>query len=138
MSRNSHQTDSHHYSDWLSKANADLKSALALQNIEGCEQNSAFHCQQCIEKALKAYLLFKKGEHFDGHNLTFLCKMATREDENFGQWLDESAYLNRYYIETRYPSDFPLIISEQKLSNIVGVAQNTYNFIENEINKKEL
>ncbi len=69
-----------------------------------CYNLSAFHCQQAIEKALKSYILLKSGLLVDGHNLTWLCKQAMRYDPKFSDWLDESAALNRCYIETRYPA----------------------------------
>ena len=67
-------TDSQYYYKWLEKALSDLQSARILLTWGGDEMAVAFHCQQAIEKALKGYLLFKLGRHFDGHNLTFLCR----------------------------------------------------------------
>ena len=69
-------TDSQYYYKWLEKALSDLQSARILLTWGGDEMAVAFHCQQAIEKALKGYLLFKLGRHFDGHNLTFLCRQA--------------------------------------------------------------
>ena len=60
--------DSLYYYKWLDKALLDLQAARILMTWNGDTCNIAFHCQQAIEKALKGYLLFKTGRHFDGHN----------------------------------------------------------------------
>jgi HEPN domain-containing protein len=44
--------------EWIAKAEADDKSALALQRRrkEPLPDIVCYHCQQCVEKYLKAYL----------------------------------------------------------------------------------
>ena len=59
MGRGGHDTDSKRYFDWLYHANQDFLAAKILFEDERCYNATAFHCQQCIEKALKGYLLFK-------------------------------------------------------------------------------
>ena len=106
-------SDSLFYYKWLDKALCDLQCARLLLTYGGDAYNIAFHCQQAIEKALKGYLLYRTGKHFDGHNLTYLCRQAIRLDpEAFSEYLDESAALNDLYIETRYPTDLPFEIDE--------------------------
>ena len=85
--------DSKRYYDWLYKAEEDLHSARLLKSEEICQLCAAFHCQQCIEKALKAYILYQTNILHDGHNLTWLCKQAVKLDREFTEWLDESADL---------------------------------------------
>ena len=106
--------DSMYYYKWLDKALCDLQAARILLTWGGDPSNVAFHCQQAIEKALKGYLLFRTGRHYDGHNLTYLCRQAVMADERFTEWLDESAALNNLYIETRYPTDLPLELDESR------------------------
>ena len=73
-------SDSHFYYKWLDKALCDLQCARLLLTYGGDNYNIAFHCQQAIEKALKGYLLYRTGRHFDGHNLTYLCRQAIQQD----------------------------------------------------------
>lgn len=127
--------DSRRYFDWLERAESDLESALILKNNDGDNCNAAFHCQQCIEKALKGYILYKTGRHTDGHNLTFLCRSACRIDRKFDEWLDESASLNRYYVETRYPTDIGFDITDSELEKIYKMAFDMYSFIFGVISK---
>lgn len=129
--------DSRRYFDWLRRAFEDLEAARLLGASDGTLDAAAFHCQQCIEKALKSYLLFVTGEHVDGHNLTWLCRQAMKHDRRFEEWLDESALLNRYYIETRYPSDIPLGLTAKDVARIYAMAGKMYGFIRTEIEDGE-
>ena len=125
--------DSLYYYKWLDKALLDLQAARILMTWNGDTCNIAFHCQQAIEKALKGYLLFKTGRHFDGHNLTYLCRQAVQQDEMFTEWLDESATLNNLYIETRYPTDLPVAIDEHACRHYFAMAENMFAAIRQEL-----
>ncbi len=129
MSRNNDRKDSKRYYDWLYKAAIDILSARELQINELCYASSAFHCQQCVEKALKAYLLYSQKRLVDGHNLTWLCRQAVKVDKSFRQWLDECSYLNRYYIETRYPADIALVIEKKTIERVYNMAKEMFDFI---------
>ena len=125
--------DSMYYYKWLDKALSDLQSARILLTWSGDPMAVAFHCQQAIEKALKGYLLFRLGRHFDGHNLTFLCRQAANCDERFVSYIDESASLNNYYIETRYPTDVPFTITETQEYSILAMAEDMFAMIRQEL-----
>lgn len=125
--------DSKRFYDWLDCAADDLRAAELLLEEEETLSAAAFHCQQCIEKALKGYILFKTHSHVDGHNLTWLCRQAVKIDRRFLEWLDESAVLNRFYIETRYPADIPLELSTGYVRRVWKMAGTMYRFINAEI-----
>ncbi len=129
MSYKHNSTDSKRYFDWLFHANLDYLAAKSLIKDERCYYATAFHCQQCIEKALKAYMLYKKRRLFDGHNLTWLCKQAMLMDDHFRQYLKDSSTLNRYYIETRYPADIPFDIDYDAMQHIFEITTNMLEFI---------
>ena len=94
--------DSRRYYDWLEHSSQDLIAAKILSEDDRCYRLAAFHCQQAIEKALKAYILLKSDVLVDGHNLTWLCRQAKKYDRGFHQWFDESADLNQCYIAVSY------------------------------------
>lgn len=125
--------DSRRYFDWLERAAEDMTSARLLRLDEGCYNNAAFHCQQAIEKALKAYILLKSNHLVDGHNLSWLCKRAVQYDKKFSEWLSESASLNKCYIETRYPADLPLDIEYDDVTKYYQMAREMYEFICREV-----
>jgi len=135
--RRTNPGDSRLYFHWLRNAHEDIAVAELLVDQDHCRNACAFHCQQCIEKALKAYLLLTEGNLTDGHNLTWLCKRALRYDHEFRKWLDESALLGRYYVETRYPADIPLRISRERIAEIYGMAQDMYAFICEQVIEQE-
>ncbi|MEG1621062.1 MAG: HEPN domain-containing protein [Oscillospiraceae bacterium] len=127
FSNNKH--DSKKYYEWLDKASEDMICAQTLIGDERCYDATAFHCQQAIEKALKAYLLLKTDKLYDGHNLSWLCKKAITLDDFFYEWLDECVVLNRCYIETRYPTDIPREFGHKQLKIAYKMAQDMFVFI---------
>ncbi|MBQ7784062.1 MAG: HEPN domain-containing protein [Oscillospiraceae bacterium] len=129
MSRGNRKSDSKRYYDWIYHAALDRMAAERLSGEAKLYYTAAFHCQQCIEKALKGYLLFKSRKLLDGHNLTWLCKQAAMMDSSFTQWIDESAVLNRYYIETRYPADIPLEINRETMDSLMKMSGEMMDFI---------
>ncbi len=136
MTRRRHQPnpgDSRRYQDWMNAAYDDLRAAELLCQDSTLNNMTAFHCQQCAEKALKGYILARDGQPVDGHNLTWLCKRATRIDPEFGQWLDESAALNKFYIETRYPTDIPTEISDEQVGRIVGMTRSMFDYVADDL-----
>lgn len=134
MGRRHNSRDSRRYADWLNAAYDDLRAAQILSSDDTLNNATAFHCQQCVEKILKGFILFKSGNSVDGHNLTWLCRRAMALDQSFRQWMDESAKLNRYYIETRYPTDIPTEIEDQEVPLMLEMAQDIFSYVIDELN----
>lgn len=130
-------SDSRYYFEWMENASEDIYVADILLDNEKCRNSCAFHCQQAIEKALKAYLLLLSGKLMDGHNLTWLCRQALKYDGQFEEYFDESSSLNRYYIETRYPADIPLKLTKDEINRIFNMAKDMYDFIETQVDEEE-
>ncbi|MBR5322933.1 MAG: HEPN domain-containing protein [Clostridia bacterium] len=127
--------DSKIYTNWMIYAENDLRAAATLRRNKYTLLLSAFHSHQAIEKTLKAFVLSQKGYAPDGHNIIFLCKTAARINEGFYNWIDECIALNNYYIQTRYPPDFPLEIDKVTAKKLSIMAQNLYKFAFNELTK---
>ncbi len=125
--------DSKRYFDWIFSAKLDYLAAQTLLDDVRCYYSVAFHCQQCIEKALKGYILFKKGTLLDGHNLTWLCKQAILVNNHFKKYLSDSVKLNKYYIETRYPADKPFDITHEKIIKLFETTGEMLDFIGDEM-----
>lgn len=131
--RGRNDSDSKRYFDWIFHANLDFLAAQNLINDERCYAATTFHCQQCIEKALKGFMLFKINRLYDGHNLTWLCKQAITIDNRFTKYLADSVHLNKYYIETRYPADIPMDIDYETVTHIYEMTTDMLKFICGEI-----
>lgn len=50
-------------------------------------------------------------------------------DITFKNFLKDCAYVNQYYIETRYPTDFPLEVSEEEASECYAIAKRIIDYI---------
>ena len=98
MRRTRHTSDSRLFFDWLEIAARDLLAARLLLEQGQCLDIAGFHCQQCLEKALKAYLLDRTGVLPDGHNLTWLCKQVAKFDASFRPYIQHTAGLNRLHL----------------------------------------
>ncbi|NLN82183.1 MAG: HEPN domain-containing protein [Clostridiales bacterium] len=133
MRSTKHGSDSRKYFDWLEIAARDLLAARILIERKQCLDIAGFHCQQCIEKALKAYLIDRTGTLVDGHNLTWLCRQAARHNTYFKHYMEETAKMNRLYIETRYPSDIDLHLNSESIGKIYDTAKELYEFVCDEV-----
>jgi HEPN domain-containing protein len=67
-----------------------------------------------------------------GHSLIKLCKKASEFDSEFRSYIKDCAFLNGYYIETRYPAEDPLIAEKDDVEEGMQITLN----ILNSINKK--
>lgn len=117
----------------MNAAYDDYRAVELLRQDSTLNNMTAFHCQQCAEKALKGFILARENQPVDGHNLTWLCKRATRIDGRFAQWLDESAALNKFYIETRYPTDIPTEISDEETACLVEMTRQLFFYVAGEL-----
>ncbi len=130
MSRNRHgKRDSRHYFEWMEYASEDLAAAALLIDDGTCLNAAGFHCQQTIEKSVKAYLLFMTGRNFDGHNLSWLVRQAAKLNGEFNRFMAHTAALNRYYIECRYPSDAYESPDIERLRENLDVTRDIYEYI---------
>ncbi len=130
MSRNNgHNSDSKRYYDWLFHAYQDKISAETLITDNRLYGQVIFHCQQAIEKSLKAYLIYKTRKFHDGHNIVWLCKQSAMLDKEFYDYITKFSVMNRYYIETRYPADIPTEITYEDAKKILDDMEQLTTFI---------
>lgn len=133
MRPSKHSEDSRLYYDWLEMAARDLLAARLLIEQGQCLEIAGFHCQQCREKTLKAYLIAVTGRLVDGHNLTWLLRQAIRARADFRTFMDDAAEMNRLYIEARYPSDRELTLSAEEADSMRRTAEAVYTAVCDEI-----
>lgn len=94
--------------EWLEKADEDLLSLEALlKHKEGSPSTGCFLAQQAVEKLLKAIFIFHGSELEKLHDLIALANKAKVYESGIVKFLDKLATITRYYIETRYPGDYP-------------------------------
>lgn len=68
---------------------------------------ACFLAQQSAEKALKAVLYARGAETVWGHSVAQLCDDLAELDNRWQELKAKVAFLDRYYIPTRYPNGLP-------------------------------
>ncbi len=92
---------------WIIKADNDFKIAeheLAQPENEMVTDAICFHCQQSVEKLMKAYLASKNIDFGKTHNLEFLLELCRKQDTIFKNI--NVGNLSFYAVEVRYPDEF--------------------------------
>ena len=95
--------------EWIKYSKLDLDSALKLLESPELTQSAAFHCQQSIEKALKAIIEEKVKKVPRIHDLEKLYGIIEENGINLVFDADILDQVNDVYIEIRYPSDLGLV-----------------------------
>lgn len=90
---------------WITIAEHDILNAQTVIEYQPIVLDTAcFHCQQAVEKFLKAFLIFKGKEITKTHNVKFLLEESSNLDVDFlGVDIKN---LNDFAIDVRYPDDY--------------------------------
>ncbi len=103
--------------EWLKRVPRDIRAAREL--LAGAlYEESAFHSQQAIEKALKAVYIGRFDELRKVHDLTLLGKRVSLPQE----LLVKCAKINSYYVETRYPGTGE-VVSKEEAKDAISAAR---------------
>lgn len=93
--------------EWLAIARGDLSGARRLAVPDALELGiAAYLAQQCAEKSLKAYLVFREQRVDKTHDLTRLVVLCEKLDAGFARFRDAAARLTPYAVRYRYPGPF--------------------------------
>lgn len=91
---------------WLRQARLELAAVRTLR-AAGHHALACFHSQQVAEKALKA-VLYGRGERIViGHSVQDLAARSAVHDAAFAALAADAAFLDQFYIPTRYPNGLP-------------------------------
>lgn len=96
------------YAEWVKKADEDEQSIKAILKENGAPSTACFLSQQMAEKYLKALLLFHNQNFPKIHDLLELETLLLAKEPQIQAVHKQLETLNRYYIETRYPGDYPV------------------------------
>ncbi len=91
--------------EWLEKAQEDLTAARRLlePTPSPIPAPAAFHCQQCAEKTLKAFLVSKGIRFRKVHNLTYLMDLCEEEGLTVDEFREDVNRLSPFAVDERYP-----------------------------------
>jgi len=89
--------------EWLDKADEDFGFANSVLDDTKYYAQLCFHYHQAAEKYLKAFIVAKELDFVKRHDLVFLLDICRQADPSFDTLLVDCKFLNRFYIDTRYP-----------------------------------
>ena len=95
------------FNSWIECADEDLELARRELNYIDEEiliKSVCFHCQQAVEKYLKAFLIFNKRNFRKTHDLDELKELCLEIHSGFDNF--EVGVLTLYAVEGRYPNYF--------------------------------
>lgn len=118
---------------WLLFARDDLTLAKLSYTHEEAILAAIFHTQQCAEKALKAFLAFKKQPFRKIHDLVALLEMCSKFDNAFNEFFTEVEDLNPYLTQSRYPDDICIFPDLTTLEFSIKNAEKILFFVEEKI-----
>lgn len=100
--------------EWLHKAGHDIGMAeLALENRPEYTDSICFHCQQAVEKCLKAYLVQLDIGFDRKHNLGYLLDLINEKEPVSEELYEKLEKLEDYAVEVRYPDDWAEITLDE-------------------------
>lgn len=113
--------------DWLQKARGDLRGAeVDLAADPPLLEDAAFHAQQAVEKALKAFLVWHERPFRKTHDLGEIGQLCTAVDPSLEPLCRRADALTVYAWAFRYPSDVvaPLLEEVGEASALAGEVWN--------------
>lgn len=116
------------HKDWIIKARGDLKAAQKLVAGDSDSDNeilgiAAYHSHQCVEKALKSFLVYYHQKIPKTHDLDGLLEECKKYDQHLKVLERHIDFLNPYEMRTRYPDDQFSIDQSEVLEAIVLAEQ---------------
>ncbi len=115
--------------EWMRKADQDRRLAqAALEQSPPITDGAAFHCQQAVEKLLKAYLVFRSHPFEKIHDLRALTIECVRFDPGFTSLQAEIVPLTAYAVRFRYPG--PVDPTVEQVRDALEVVQRVQRWVE--------
>ncbi|MEI8202976.1 MAG: HEPN domain-containing protein [Bacteroidota bacterium] len=119
---------------WIIKGDHDLGTAkITFLHIPEYLDTVTFHCQQAVEKYLKAFLIFKSTPFKFTHDLIYLLEMISQTDLDFESYYDVISELQGYAVEIRYPNEI-IFLSVDKVENAIQSAKSIREMVVTKMN----
>jgi HEPN domain-containing protein len=115
--------DSELVREWLNKAEEDFGFAASVIQESPYFAQICFHFHQAAEKYLKAYIVAYDLDFEKIHDLPVLLKTCIQRDLSLQEIHEECKFLNRYYIEARYPVHWPTSYDKEEAKRAKSAAE---------------
>ena len=113
--------------EWFNFADADFDSALILNDAyRKYNEIICYHCQQAVEKYLKAFLCYNGVIPPKIHVLEALCALCSEFDSSFNDIAKDCAYLSPFAVRVRYP--FEMEITDLNTVKSLEIVQRVKDF----------
>lgn len=121
--------------EWVLKAEQDFSSADILLHAGEVPipDTACFHCQQCAEKYLKAFLQEHQIEFDRRHDLLPLLDLCATLDSDFSGIKSDLQTLDRYAVIVRYPG---ISLDVDTAESALDSAERVRKFIKKKLNLK--
>ncbi len=117
--------------EWIQKAKNDLTSAhILLEHDPPVLDTASFHCQQAVEKVLKAFLVWKGIPFERVHSLTYFLDLCEAQEPRFGSLRERAEALAPYAVEIRYPGAI-MEVSQTEAQEAFAAAEALWDFVIN-------
>ncbi|MDR3550686.1 MAG: HEPN domain-containing protein [Candidatus Babeliales bacterium] len=121
------------HKQWLLFAKDDLMVAKTILHSDYIVMGAiCYHAQQCAEKALKAYLVYKQINPRRTHDLSDLIFECAGYDDDFLELVPDALEINPYSHRTRYP-DSLLILDLSIAQDAINRAAKIFELVQNKI-----
>ena len=115
------------YEEWLLKAKRDLDTAKVL--LENAFHDTAiYHTQQCAEKALKGYCVYRLQPLIKTHDLEKILKICISLDLDFQELEILATSLNGLDVRFRYP-DVEFEPEANEVEDAISWSEQIFDFV---------
>ena len=119
---------------WTKKAENDLLTAERELSFENPVTDTiCFHCQQAVEKYLKAFLVLHQIYFSKTHKIIDLLELCATIEPSFKDELKEADTLTDYAVEIRYP-DLWIEPKTEEAKEALRLAKEVKEFVKKKIN----
>jgi len=109
--------------EWLRRTKEDLDAAALVVTVPSpLVRTALFHCQQAVEKAMKAFLTWHDASFREVHNLEELGESCIRLDSTLASAVTRVTVLTKYAVRFRYPGA-PYEPNVEEAQESIGLAR---------------
>ncbi|MBI4708328.1 MAG: HEPN domain-containing protein [Candidatus Omnitrophica bacterium] len=116
--------------EWFKRGEKDLLTATHELSFDkdAVTESVCFHCQQAVEKFIKAYMVLLNIEITKTHEIGELITKCQEKDTEIAEFKETADKLTDYAVEIRYP-EAPEVPTLEEAQEAVRVAKSIREFV---------
>lgn len=119
--------------EWIGKADEHFGFAVSVIEESPYYSQICFHFHQAAEKYLKAHIIAYDLDFQKIYDLPVLLKICLQKDPELQKVLNDCKFLNRYYIDARYPVHWPTSYDKEEAQKAKLAAEHIRDAIKNRL-----